>query len=74
MCCFFNTHLLINLTVKELEIQATKMESLDNSKETSAGIKSAIFLRSFLLFFRKKGVRLSFSSQSIAGGVADMNW
>lgn len=36
---FFNTHLLLDLVVKEIEIQATKMESLDRSKEAGAGIK-----------------------------------
>lgn len=56
---FFNIHLVINLTVKEFEIQATKMENLDNSKEAGAGIKSgaAIILRSCLPFFRGKGER-----------------
>lgn len=61
VCCFFffNIHLVINLTVKEFEIQATKMENLDNSKEAGAGIKSgaAIILRSCLPFFRGKGER-----------------
>lgn len=76
MCCFifFNTHLLINLTAKEVEIQATKMENLGNSMEDGAGIKSAVFLRNFLPFFREKGGRLTISSQSIAGDVADVNW
>lgn len=54
---FFNIHLLINLVVKEIEIQATKMENLDNSKEAGAGIKSAIYLRSFLLLLGEKGQR-----------------
>lgn len=45
------------------------MENLGNSKEAGAGIKSAVFLRNFLPFFRDKGERLTFSSQSIAGDV-----
>lgn len=57
LCVFFNTHLLINLTVKENEIQATKMENLDNSKEAGAGMKSAIIVKSCLPFFREKGER-----------------
>lgn len=36
---FFNTHLLLDLVVKEIEIQATKMEGLDRSKEAGAGTK-----------------------------------
>lgn len=35
----FNTHLLLDLFVKETEIQATKMESLVRPKEAGAGIK-----------------------------------
>lgn len=76
LCAFFfnNTHLLVNLTVKEVEIQATKMENLGNSKEAGAGVKSAMFLRNFLALFRGKGERFTFSSQSIAGDVADVSW
>lgn len=48
------------------------MENLGNSKEAGAGIKSAIFLRSFLPFFRRRGKTPSVAS--VAGDVADVNW
>lgn len=60
--------LLKYLTVKEIEIQTTKMENLDNSKEAGAGIKSAIFLRSFLPFFRYEGK----DSPSVAKALQEM--